>query len=109
VFEVEAALPNPDGRMKVGMLATLRLGGDAPDAGMFVPLAAVVRPAGDSAGYAVYVVADSAGTTARLRRVALGETSGNQIAVREGLARGERVIVRGATIVADGQPVRVIP
>jgi hypothetical protein len=41
--------------------------------------------------------------------VALGETSGNQIAVREGLARGERVIVRGATIVADGQPVRVIP
>jgi multidrug efflux system membrane fusion protein len=109
VFEVEAALPNPDGRMKVGMLATLRLGGDAPDAGMFVPLAAVVRPAGDSAGYAVYVVADSAGTTARLRRVALGETSGNQIAVREGLARGEQVIVRGATIVADGQPVRVIP
>jgi RND family efflux transporter MFP subunit len=109
VFEVEAALPNPDGRMKVGMLATLRLGGDAPDVGISVPLAAVVRPAGDSAGYAVYVVRDSATATARLRRVTLGETSGNQIAVREGLAKGERVIVRGATIVADGQPVRVMP
>jgi RND family efflux transporter MFP subunit len=109
VFEVEAALPNPDSRMKVGMLATLRLGDGAPDVGVFVPLASVVRPAGDSAGYAVYVVRDSAGPTARLRRVSLGEVSGNQIAVREGLAQGERVIVRGATIVADGQAVRVTP
>jgi RND family efflux transporter MFP subunit len=109
VFEVEAALPNPDGRMKVGMLATLRLGDGAPDAGIFVPLASVVRPAGDSTGYAVYVVTDSAQPRAKLRRVTLGDVSGNQIAVREGLAQGERVIVRGATIVGDGQTVRVMP
>jgi multidrug efflux system membrane fusion protein len=110
VFEVEAALPNPDGRMKVGMLATLRLGARATDASLYVPLASVVRPAGDSAGYAVYVVHDSGGTAAaRLRRVTPGEVSGNLIAVRDGLAGGERVVVRGATIVADGQPVRVIP
>jgi multidrug efflux system membrane fusion protein len=109
VFEVEAALPNPDGRMKVGMLATLRLGDGAPDTGAFVPLASVVRPVGDSTGYAVYVVQESSQATARLRRVTLGEVSGNQIAVREGLAKGERVIVRGATIVADGQAVRVMP
>jgi hypothetical protein len=69
----------------------------------------VVRPAGDSAGYAVYVLGDSAGATAKLRRVTLGEVNGNQIAVRQGLQRGERVIVRGATIVADGQTVRVMP
>ena len=110
VFEVEAAIPNPDGRMKVGMLATLRLGAGALDAGLYVPLASVIRPAGDSTGYAVYVVRDSAGVaSARLRRVTPGETSGNRIAVREGLAGGERVIVRGATIVSDGQPVRIIP
>jgi multidrug efflux pump subunit AcrA (membrane-fusion protein) len=35
--------------------------------------------------------------------------SGNQIAVREGLKAGDRVIVRGATIVADGQAVQVTP
>lgn len=109
VFEVEAALPNPEGRLKVGMLATLRLDGGGPSGHAFVPLASVVRPAGDSAGYAVYVLGDSAGTVAKLRRVTLGEVSGNQIAVREGLQRGERVIVRGATIVADGQTVRVMP
>jgi hypothetical protein len=35
--------------------------------------------------------------------------SGNLIAVRQGLAQGDRVIVRGATLVADGQAVQVMP
>lgn len=110
VFEVEAALPNPDGRMKVGMLATLRLGAGDAEKALFVPLAAVVRPAGDSTGYAVYTVQDSSGQShARLRRVTLGHVTGNLIAVREGIRSGDRVILRGATLVADGQAVRVIP
>jgi multidrug efflux system membrane fusion protein len=108
VFEVEAALPNPQGQLKVGMLATLRLGNETSDPALLVPLAAIVRPAGDTATYAVYVVADSSGTTARLRRVRLGEVSGNLIVVREGLRAGERVVVRGATIVTDGQAVQII-
>lgn len=108
VFEVEAALPNPQGRLKVGMLATLQLRGAAADPVLVVPLAAIVRPAGDTANYAVYVVAESSATTARLRRVRLGEVSGNLIAVREGLQAGERVVVRGATIVTDGQAVQII-
>jgi RND family efflux transporter MFP subunit len=108
VFEVEAALPNPGGRMKVGMLASLRLGNTAEQA-LFVPLAAVIRPAGDSTGYAVYVVDSASVPRARLRRVRLGDVAGNLIAVREGLRSGDAVILRGATIVADGQTVRVIP
>jgi multidrug efflux system membrane fusion protein len=108
VFEVEAALPNPQGRLKVGMLATLQLGNAAGDAGIFVPLAAVVRPASDTGSYAVYVVAKSSAATAKLRRVRLGQISGNLIAVREGLSAGERVIVRGATIVTDGQAVQIL-
>jgi RND family efflux transporter MFP subunit len=110
VFEVEAALPNPDGRLKVGMLATLSLGEGTAETSPYVPLAAVVRPAGDSTGYAVFVVRDSAGgARARLTRVQLGDVSGNLIAVRQGLASGDRVILRGATIVADGQAVQVMP
>jgi multidrug efflux pump subunit AcrA (membrane-fusion protein) len=35
--------------------------------------------------------------------------NGNLVAVGEGLKPGERVIVRGATIVADGQAVQVMP
>ena len=110
VFEVEAALPNPEGRLKVGMLATLRLGATALATAMYVPLAAVIRPARDSSGYGVYVLRDSAGkATARLQSVKLGDVNGNLIAVREGLAPGARVIVRGATLVADGQAVQVMP
>jgi multidrug efflux system membrane fusion protein len=108
VFEIEAALPNPQGQLKVGMLASLRLAGQKDTAGLLVPLAAVVRPASDSAGYAVYVVADGSPPRAFLRRVQLGEASGNLIAVRAGLRAGERVIVRGATIAADSQTVRII-
>jgi multidrug efflux system membrane fusion protein len=107
VFEVEAGLPNPQGRLKVGMLAGLRLGNDAADPALLVPLAAIVRPAGDTANYAVYVVADSSAPTVRLRRVRLGEVSGNLIAVRDGLRAGERVVVRGAMIVTDGQAVQI--
>jgi multidrug efflux system membrane fusion protein len=109
VFDVEAALPNPDGRMKVGMLATLRLGHSGKQETLFIPLAAVVRPPGDSAGYAVYVLKEGSAPTAHLRRVSLGDVTGNLIAVREGLSPGDRVVLRGATIVADGQLVRVIP
>ena len=67
-----------------------------------------MRPAGDTASYAVYVVADSSGPRAKLRRVRLGEVSGNLIAVREGSAQGERVVVLGATIVTDGQAVQIL-
>jgi len=110
VFEVEAVLPNREGLLKVGMLATLRVAGRVGGRGLFIPLASVVRPAGDSTGYGVFVVADSGGgLTARLRRVNLGEVSGNRIAVESGLAAGTKVIVRGATIAADGQPVQIIP
>ncbi len=109
VFEVEATLPNPEGRLRVGMLATLRLPGGASDPSLLVPLDAVVRPADDSTGYAVYVVEEGSPPRVRLRRVRLGEVSGNRIAVRDGLRSGERVVVRGATIVTDGQTVRIIP
>jgi multidrug efflux system membrane fusion protein len=108
VFEVEATLPNSEGRLRVGMLATLRLPGAAAEPGLLVPLDAVVRPADDSAGYAVYVVEEASGTNAALRRVRLGEVSGNQIEVLEGLQPRDRVVVRGATIVTDGQAVQVI-
>jgi hypothetical protein len=41
--------------------------------------------------------------------VSLGEVVGNRVVVRDGLQRGEPVVVSGATIVQDGRPVRVVP
>jgi multidrug efflux pump subunit AcrA (membrane-fusion protein) len=47
--------------------------------------------------------------TARARDVSLGPISGNRIAVATGLKVGDRVIVSGASLLVDGDPVRVIP
>ena len=46
---------------------------------------------------------------ARIRQVQLGDVVGNAIVVTGGLEMGERVIVTGATLLVDGEPVRVIP
>ena len=46
---------------------------------------------------------------ARLRTVQLGELIGNGVAVTNGVAPGDRVIVTGASLLMDGQSVRVIP
>jgi multidrug efflux pump subunit AcrA (membrane-fusion protein) len=40
--------------------------------------------------------------------VKLGEPLGNLITVSEGLQAGERVIVQGATLVRDAEPVEIV-
>ena len=110
VFEVEVTIPNPDGRLKSGMIASLQIAGAPVPTGAFVPLNAVVRPPGETASYGIFVVEEIKGRSfARLRRVRLGELRGDLIEVVEGLRGGERVIVRGATLAVDSAEVRVIP
>jgi multidrug efflux system membrane fusion protein len=110
-FEVEIAIPNRDHSLKVGMIASLRLAGDAvgraPAAAPLVPLEAIVeRPGG---GHGVFLVHKSnVGEVASLRPVELGEVEGNEIRVVSGLASGETVITAGATLLKDGQRVEVL-
>lgn len=106
VFSVEVTIPNTDGRLRSGMIASLRVGAAAAAAVPVVPLAAVVRDPGPGGGFAVYVVADGRAT---IRPVRLGTVYGDVVAVPEGLRPGDGVIVRGATLVADGSPVAVVP
>jgi len=110
VFEVEVTIPNPDGLLKSGMIASLQVAGAPVPAGAFVPLNAVVRPPGETSSYGVFVVEEIKGRSfARLRRVRLGELRGDLIEVVDGLRGGERVIVRGATLAVDSTEVRIIP
>jgi len=114
VFAVELTIPNPDGRLKPGMIAALRVGDEAlrhADDRQIpcVRLSAIVRPPGETEGYAVFVVDESDRPTARVRKVTLGEALGNSIAVTFVLKVGERVIVSGATLLTDGEPVRIVP
>jgi RND family efflux transporter MFP subunit len=109
-FSVEVTIPNPRGQLKPGMIATITLPGSKEiSPAPVIPLSAVVRPAQNPQGYAVFVLEDQAGKSfARLRNVELGEAYGNLVGVKAGLNLNERVITTGATLVQDGLQVQVI-
>jgi RND family efflux transporter MFP subunit len=109
VFDVEVTLANPDRRLKVGMVAALEIEDQTPaSAPVVVPLTAIVRAPNTTDAYAVFVIEQrDGGTVARLRAIQLGQPFGNAIAVTQGLKQGEQIIVHGATLVTDGERVRV--
>jgi RND family efflux transporter MFP subunit len=112
-FTVEVTVANPDRQLRPGMIAAVEVprattGADA--AGLpTVPLSAIVKGSKDG-GYAVFIAEgpDDA-TVARARAVTLGPVSGSRVALTNGVADGERVVVTGASLVLDGEPIRVIP
>jgi multidrug efflux system membrane fusion protein len=117
VFDIEVTIPNDDGRLRPGMIGTVTVrtghgeihaaSGSRPT----VPLTAIVRPATTGEGeYAVFTVQrEGLAEIARLRPVQLGDVIANGIVVLKGLELAERVIVSGASLLVDGEPVRVIP
>jgi RND family efflux transporter MFP subunit len=111
VFEVEITILNPELGLKDGMIATVRLSALDKEAAMpIAPLHAIVRPPRDPRGFMVFVVEEHDGTHyARGRTVGIGRVFGNKVAITDGLAVGERIITRGATLVYEGAVVRIIP
>jgi multidrug efflux pump subunit AcrA (membrane-fusion protein) len=55
-------------------------------------------------GHTVFVVAEDG--TAELRPIALGRAVGNRFEVVDGLAPGDRVVIRGNESLRPGQPVQ---
>ena len=111
-FDVEVTVPNRDGRLRSGMIASLQIAATGTPAvsSATLPLNAIVRPPHDRNDFAVYVVEDRDGKSfARLRKISLGEIVGNEITVSKGVNIGDRVIMRGAMMVSEGAEVRVIP
>lgn len=110
-FDVEVEIPNADRLWRAGMIAAAELTGlPAQASAPRLPLSAFVEAPGAKGRFAVLVVeGDGAAAAARVRPVELGEVVGNRVAVTKGLAAGERVITTGASIVADGQHVDVVP
>jgi multidrug efflux system membrane fusion protein len=115
VFDIEVTIANADGRLKPGMIGTVEVpatgvAAQAARIGVAVPLSAIVRSPSNPDAYSVFVVeTDGDRTVARARLVELGPAAGNAVALTRGVEPGERVIVMGASLVTDGEPVRVIP
>lgn len=106
LFEVEIVIPNPEGRIRVGMIATLVAPEALPKLVLAVPLRAVVRPPGKSEGYALFV---AEGDTLRARQVELSGPCGQGVEVMSGLGEGDRFVVEGAAQAFDGERVTLVP
>lgn len=108
LFQVEIALANPRQALKPGMIASLSLdeSGGARATVPVVPVSAIVRDRENPADFNVMVVENK---MAKARRVTLGPTFGDVLAVTSGVRPGELVIRAGATFVTNGEVVEVIP
>lgn len=117
-FEVEITIPNPDGALLDGMVASVALGSSGPglDAqgggtACAVPLQALARPAasGGQGAFVAYVLTQRDGRTyARERTVHVARIEADMAVTVSGVSPGEQIITRGATLAADGQEVRII-
>lgn len=97
---VEAEVPNADGKLKPGMFAEGRVAlGEEP--GVAVPASSVLT---DGTTRKLFVVSKE-----RLeeRLVEVGETKGDVLEIRRGLAKGEPVVVTPGRDAADGIRVNV--
>ena len=109
VFDVEVTVPNSSGRLKPGMVASFELESEPAPGQLSVPLAAILRSRTRPDGYALFVVEAQNGVAhARMREVMLGDMVATGVSVTSGLRPGDRVVVSGATIVADGEAVEII-
>lgn len=107
LFQVEITIANPGGLLKPGMIASLVLeGGKAQPAVAVVPLGAVIRASSGPSDFAVMVVRNK---VAAMRKVTLGPTFGELLAVTSGLEPGELVVRSGGTMIADGDAVEIVP
>ncbi len=108
IFAIEVTVNNRDRHLKPGMIATVRLG-EVPHSSISVALSAIVPFPSEPEHFAVMVAQERAGTLiATLRKVQLGTTHDNSVAV-EGVQPGERVVSVGAQLLKDGDPIQAIP
>jgi RND family efflux transporter MFP subunit len=102
-IEVELALDAAGAPLRSGLIGRAEIETNAERVGLAVPVSALIEANGDSGR--LIVIEDG---VARIRKVALGALEGGSIAVLEGVAARDAVVIGGAAWLDDGQRVRVI-
>lgn len=92
-MQLRLELPNPDGRLKPEMFATIRLSSEPQPDRLAVPDAALQR---DHDRTFVFVQQDAA--TYEVREVQVGESNGTFTAILGGLNEGDPIVTRGAFV-----------
>ena len=97
---VEAEIENSSGALKPGQFATVRILQPRPVSAVLVPSRAVITDAGVSR---VYIIKDG---HAEQRLVQLGQTEGDLVQVKTGVAADEKVATSNLEQLSDGVPVK---
>ena len=97
---VEAEIENSSGALKPGQFATVRILQERADPAVLVPVRAVVTEAGVSR---LYVIKDG---HAEQRLVQIGQTEGDLIEIRSGIAADEQVATSNLEQLSDGIAIR---
>jgi membrane fusion protein (multidrug efflux system) len=107
---IRAQFPNPDGRLRPGMFATVDVLSAEPRDVLAIPATSVVfAPYGDSV-FIVEEKKDDGGkvtTTVKQRFVRVGERRGDFVAVLSGLEAGETIVRAGAFKLRGGMTVAI--
>jgi membrane fusion protein, multidrug efflux system len=108
--QVQATVPNPDGRLKPGMFVQTAIVTGATQSLVSLPASAIgYAPFGDS----VYVLADLEGPDGRTYRgvrqqfVKVGPTRGDRVAILSGVNPGDEVVTSGIFKLRNGAAVHV--
>jgi membrane fusion protein, multidrug efflux system len=105
LFEVEASIEATAHRLVSGLVGRVRMWPHSDAAQLtYVPIGAVLEGNGDRAQ--VFI---AAGDIARRRDVIVAFITADSVALRSGVAAGERIISTGAPYLADGGPIAIVP
>jgi HlyD family secretion protein len=100
-YPVEISLSNPDQQLKADMVVNVKFGQEQTGSALVIPRKAVFDENGKRYVYKLE------GTTAKKTEVATGEESSDLIEVKTGLAEGDKIVVKGQTLLTDGATVKI--
>ncbi|MEY6433964.1 efflux RND transporter periplasmic adaptor subunit [Thioalkalicoccus limnaeus] len=103
-IQVRALIPNPDRRLRPGVLMRVELLRNPRDATM-VPEAALMQAGHE---HAVFVVTGDDELSVERRTIRIGTRLPGSVEVLEGLVPGERVITHGQGKARPGEPVQIL-
>lgn len=101
---MKARIPNPEGKLKGGMFASLMLTVQLRDAAIVVP-----EPALISSGDALSVFIVDQNNMAQIRPIKVGLRLAGKAEVLTGLKAGDKVVVEGVQKLGPGVPVKTAP
>ena len=102
LYQVEAALSNPEGNLKPGMFANVRLVTETKEDTIVVPLNTVLTDNGEK-----YVFVVDENNIAHKTTVETGLENDTYIEITSGLSIGDTVVTKGQDFLSDGNTVNI--